>query len=101
LLRKTNTQGNYELEAVEDALSKLDRIMTKISLEAERSIKPRGSKKWSRKAIRCQKEYVAYKYQKQKAKQQSNNTEVNKLTKIIKKEQKARVTTSRSIRYMG
>ena len=45
----------------------IDKLLTNISLEAERSIKLRGRIKWSSEAIQCQKDCVALRYKKQRA----------------------------------
>jgi Reverse transcriptase (RNA-dependent DNA polymerase) len=88
LFQEGKQHDSYNLTKIYDDINKIDKIMTTISLEAERSIKPRGPKRWSRAAIQCQKICVAYKYSKHKAKQQGNFVEANILGKKIKEKSK-------------
>ena len=78
---KTNL--TQESEHIYEAINTIDKLLTKISLEAERSIKPRGRTKWSSEAIQCQKDCVALRYEKQRAKKTGNIEEMKNHKKEI------------------
>ena len=65
-----------------NAIIQIDSHLVRISLEAEQRIKPRGNTKWSPDAIKCQKECVQLRYQKQ-LEHKSGNI---RATKALKKQ---------------
>ena len=60
----------------------MDSHVVRITLEAERQIKPRGKIKWSPEAVKCQKEWVQLRYQKQLEYKRGNIF----ATKVLKKQ---------------
>ena len=88
LERKLNSAENesaQESEQIYEEINIIDKLLTNISLEAERSIKPRGQIKWSSEAIQCQKDCVALRYEKQRAKKAGNIEEMKNHKKEIMK----------------
>ena len=61
-------------------------MITNMSLELERSIKARGTFKWCKEAIKCQKEYVILQHQLHQAKKQGNYENAKVIWKEIIKQ---------------
>ena len=67
------------------AIIQIDSHLVRISLEAERRIIPRGNTKWSPDAVKCQKECVQLRYQKQSEYKRGNIDATKLLKKQIQK----------------
>jgi len=74
-----------EIEDLSNKIISIDRQITQISLEAEKTIKPRGQNKWSPEAIQCQHECIALVHQKRIAKKEGDIPTTIRLSKHIRR----------------
>jgi 3-oxoacyl-ACP reductase-like protein len=85
------------------SIKQVDQHLTRISLEAETSIKKRGPHKWNLAAIQCNREYIALRYKQKLLRKSGDDTAIQtncqemrqkaiKLKKLIKEQSKWWVT---------
>ena len=87
-LEQLESQNGGTSEQIFKEINKIDDMLTNISLESERAIKPRRKFKWSREAINCQRACVTLRYEKQIAKQQGDYIALRSIRKEISKQSK-------------